>query len=198
VEQSPVSPSDRELQAQEFEIVTYILKVFQDIPPESRRRVLETISRFFDVRIDVATRSTTFPVSGPRTTDDVPSNLPSFSEDRAITPKQFMFQKQPRTDVEKVACLAYYLTHYRDTPFFKTLDLSKLNTEAAQVKFSNPTVAVDNATKSHYLVQATKGNKQISAMGEQFVLALPDRDKARDVMSQARPRRRSKRETPES
>jgi hypothetical protein len=92
---------------------------------------------------------------------------PSFSEDRTISPKQFMLEKQPRTDVEKVACLAYYLTHYRDTPHFKTLDISKLNTEAAQIKFANPTVAVNNSEKQNYLVAATKGSKQLSALGEQ-------------------------------
>ena len=96
--------------------------------------------------------------------------------------------------MEKIACLAYYLTHYRDTPHFKTLDLSKLNTEAAQIKLSNPAVSVENATKQVYLVPATKGNKQLSSLGEQFVLALPDRDKARDVMANARPRRRTQRE----
>jgi len=115
-----------------------------------------------------------------------------FSEDRSISPKQFMFEKQPRTDVEKVACLAYYLTHYLGTPHFKTLDISKLNTDAAQVKFSNPAVAVDNATKQNYLVPASKGSKQLSALGEQFVLALPDRDRAKQVMANARPRRRAK------
>jgi hypothetical protein len=109
-----------------------------------------------------------------------------------------MAQKQPKTDVERVACLAYYLTHYRDTPHFKTLDISKLNTEAAQVKFSNPTVAVDNATKMTYLVPATKGNKQLGLIGEQFVLALPNRDKAKEVMSQARPRRKSRRQPRDS
>jgi len=97
--------------------------------------------------------------------------------------------------VEKVACLAYYLTHYRDTPYFKTLDISKLNTEAAQVKFSNAAVAVENATRLRYLVPATKGNKQLSSLGEQFVLALPDRDKAKEVMNVARPRRRAKSNT---
>ncbi len=104
-----------------------------------------------------------------------------------------MFQKQPKTDVERATCLAYYLTHYRDTPYFKTLDISKLNTEAAQVKFSNAAVAVDNATKSRYLVAATKGNKQLSSLGEQFVLALPDRDKVKEVMNHIRPKRRGKR-----
>ncbi len=108
-----------------------------------------------------------------------------------------MFEKQPRTDVEKVACLAYYLTHYREMPHFKTLDISKLNTEAAQTKFSNPTVAVENAVKTNYLVPATKGNKQLSALGEQFVQALPDREKARAIMANARPRRKSRKvETP--
>lgn len=199
MDQPELSPASRDLQAHEFEIVTYILKVFQDIPQESRRRVLETVSRFFDLRVesDVSPRTAPRPLAtaGP---DERPSMPVSFSEDRSITPKQFMFQKQPRTDVEKVACLAYYLTHYRDTPHFKTLDLSKLNTEAAQAKFSNPAVAVDNATKQAYLVPATKGNKQLSAVGEQFVLALPDRDRARGVMSQARPRRRGKRDNADS
>ncbi|HXM22491.1 MAG TPA: hypothetical protein VN948_14640 [Terriglobales bacterium] len=109
-----------------------------------------------------------------------------------------MLEKQPRTDVEKVACLAYYLTHYRETPFFKTLDISKLNTEAAQTKFANPTVAVDNAGKQNYLVPASKGNKQLSALGEQFVQALPDRDKARAIMANARPRRKSRKIEPSS
>ncbi len=104
-----------------------------------------------------------------------------------------MLDKQPRTDVEKVACLGYYLTHYRGTEHFKTLDISKLNTEAAQVKFANATVAVDNATKQNYLVPASKGSKQLSALGEQFVLALPDREKARIIMASARPRRRAAR-----
>jgi hypothetical protein len=199
VDEPNVVPPNRSCQSQELEIVTYILKALQDIPTDSRQRVVDTVSRFFDLRTEDVARVA------------IPSRLPdpvgetaerpiisTFSEDRSITPKQFMFQKQPRTDVEKVACLAYYLTHYRDTPYFKTLDISKLNTEAAQVKFSNPAVAVDNATKQLYLVPATKGNKQISALGEQFVLALPDRDQARDVMNNARPRRRGRREQSDS
>ncbi len=101
-------------------------------------------------------------------------------------------EKQPQTDVERVACLAYYLTHYRDTPHFKTLDLGKLNTEAAQPKFSNSTYASNNALKMGYLAPATKGQRQLSAAGEQFVTALPDRDAARSAMAKARPRRHAR------
>lgn len=186
----------RDIQEQELEIVTYILRELQNTPEESRRRVIDTVCRFFDLRQPHFGPSPTAPNTAGAPPAGPSADRPSFSEDRSISPKQFMVQKQPRTDVEKIACLAYYLTHYRDTPHFRTLDLSKLNTEAAQVKFSNPAVAVDNATKQRYLVPATKGNKQLSAMAEQFVFALPDRDKAREVMAAARPRRRTRKDGP--
>jgi hypothetical protein len=92
--------------------------------------------------------------------------------------------------VERIACLAFYLTHYADMPHFKTLDLSKLNTDAAQPKFSNTAVAVENATKMGYLVPAIKAHKQLSAAGERFVQALPNRDEAKAAMSSVRSRMR--------
>jgi hypothetical protein len=198
MEDERLVPVMDDVQAQELEIVTYLLKVFQGIPQASRRRVIETVSHLFSLG-GVQNQRHPEQFVGQRVSpehDETPSTNTGFSEDRTISPKQFMFQKQPKTDIEKVICLAYYLTHYRDTPHFKTLDISKLNTEAAQIKFSNPAVAVDNATKAHLLVPATKGNKQISSLGEQFVLVLPDRDRAREVLSQHRPRKRLVRRDP--
>lgn len=179
----------RGTESSELEIWTSIVELLQKLEPVAQGRLVQSVVTFLGIKL-------------PGSASDVPPHLsysqpspssqhqPSFSEDRTISPKQFMFEKQPRTDVEKVACLAYYLTHYRETPHFKTLDISKLNTEAAQTKFSNPTVAVENAVKTNYLVPATKGNKQLSALGEQFVQALPDREKARAIMANARPRRK--------
>jgi hypothetical protein len=100
-----------------------------------------------------------------------------------------MFDKSPRTDVERVACLAYYLAHYRGAPHFKTKDITALNTESAHKPFSNTAVAVDNAAKMGYLVPSVKGAKQISASGERFVEALPDREAAREIFEQSRPKR---------
>jgi hypothetical protein len=107
-----------------------------------------------------------------------------------LSPKEFLYEKRPVTDVDKIACLAYYLTHYRSSPYFKTFDLSQLNTEAAQIKFSNPAHAVDNATKAGLLVPAVKGQKQISAVGELYVQALPDRMAARAAIEGSRRRRK--------
>jgi len=101
-----------------------------------------------------------------------------------------LLEKKPGTDVDKIVCLAYYLSHYRGTELFKTVDLSKLNSEAAQLKFSNAAQAVDNASKAGLLIAAQRGLKKISAIGELYVMALPDKVAAREAISHSKPRRR--------
>ena len=154
-----------------------------------RQRVMHAAAAFFGLSIAAASSTRVIGRNEPPITSG-PAALGSFSEDRSISPKDFLLQKQPRTEVERVACLAYYLTHYRETPHFRTLDISKLNTDAAQPKFTNASQAVENATKTHYLAPATKGNKQLSGPGERFVQAMPDREAARAAMQRAMPRRR--------
>ena len=159
------------------------------VDDEARQRIFETAATFF--RLEGNSFS---PAHRPQPVRDIGSSAPaypSFSEGTPMSPKEFLFQKQPRSDVERIAALAYYLTHYRDTPHFKTLDLSKLNTEAAQPKFSNAANSASNAVKRGYLVPSTKGQRQLSAAGERFVSALPDREAARAAMVSAQPRRKA-------
>lgn len=173
----------------DVEVLTKVLSAFKRLTPSGRETLLQTVATFYKIGIrggPIASGSVAQTVPG----GSISQASSSFSEDRAMSPKDFLLQKQPRTEVERVACLGYYLTHYRDTPEFKAVDISKINTEAAQAKLLNPTRAVDHAAKGGYLVQATKGSKQISAAGEQFVLALPDREAAKAAMANARPRRR--------
>lgn len=175
----------------ELSALNEIIAALQGLDDNERRvRVLQTAATFFDIPHLPALGSSGAPL--PASPAGAPQRETAFSQDRTLSPKEFLMQKQPATDVERVACLAYYLTHYRDTVYFKTLDISKLNTEAAQPKFSNPAVAVNNATLRNYLVQGTKGNKQLSARGEVFVQALPDKEAARAAMAASRPRRRRK------
>jgi hypothetical protein len=168
-----------------------VIAALQDVDVEARRRIMNAAATFLDVG-DEPRAVSPRPVPAVDAIDDPPS-YPSFSADTSMSPKEFLFQKQPRTDVERIAALAYYLTHYLDTPHFKTLDLSKLNTEAAQPKFSNAANSANNAVKQGYLVPTTKGQRQISAAGERFVAALPDRDAARAAMAVGAPKRRPRR-----
>jgi hypothetical protein len=166
-----------------------VIRVLTPLDQDDRARVLNSVSTFFahgasEAYVDTATRA-----KSPHHSDVL---RPAFSESKAPSPKEFMFQKQPKTDVERITCLAFYLTHFRDMPHFKTLDLGKLNTEAAQIKFSNTAYATENATKAGYLAAAARGQKQITAWGEQFVAALPDREAAAQVVAQLRKRKKKR------
>ncbi len=155
------------------------------LSPDDQRNVLETLATFFNLPLSQSPAVAKLP---PVLSEG--SRAFQFSEQGpAPTVKAFMFDKSPRTDVERVACLAYYMAHYRGAPHFKTKDITALNTESAHRPFSNTAVAVDNATKMGYLVPSVKGAKQISAPAERFVEALPDREAAREVFEQSRPKR---------
>jgi len=172
------------------EAANSINRILAQLDEPSRQRVFASVVAFFNLG-----SGKTLPAqhhSEPTAAPSVPWK-PHFSDERKLSPKEFLFEKQPKTDVERMACLAYYLTHFRDMPHFRTLDLAKLNTEAAQTKFSNAAYAASNATLSGYLAAATKGQRQISAAGEQFVVALPDREAAKQAMGLARRRKNARR-----
>ncbi|ETX04640.1 MAG: hypothetical protein ETSY2_27665 [Candidatus Entotheonella gemina] len=160
---------------------------------DSRFRIHKTVGTFFGFDVPAAQQTVTGAAAHSGSTRA--PRTPSFSGGEEVTPKDFLLQKRPNTDIDRVACLAYYLTHYRDTPYFKTVDISKLNTEAAQIKFSNTAYAVGNATKSGLLVHAGKAAKQLSAIGEQYVEALPDSGAAKATLVGMRPRRGRKKVT---
>lgn len=106
------------------------------------------------------------------------------------TPKAFMATKRPISDVERITCLAYYLAHYKNIGQFKTVELTILNTQAAQPRFSNPTVAARNAVQKEFLSLAGGAKKQITARGEALVEALPNRDKVKSALEEAPARKR--------
>jgi hypothetical protein len=99
-----------------------------------------------------------------------------------LTPKQFIAQKRPQVIAERIACLAFYLTHNRQTPTFRPSDIEALNTEAACSSI-NSSRDVDNARRRGYLVPAGDGKKQITSLCEDFVNALPDRAAIKEIRS---------------
>src|SRR5689334_19103423 len=135
---APASPS-------EFDALSTVIGALQPLDDEARRRIVESVVTFLRIsgaRVGVTAHS----VAPGHPTATISEQAP-FSENTRMSVKDFILEKQPRTDVERLACLAYYLTHYRGTPHFKTIDLSLLNTEAAQPKFANAANSANNAVK---------------------------------------------------
>jgi hypothetical protein len=173
-----------------IDVMSQILMALDSLPDDERERIVRAVIAYYGIEMgsERGTKSLR-PRTGPQ--GELTSRV-GFSEDLVISPKEFLLDKQPRTDVERIAALAFYLTHYRDTPYFKTIDLSRLNTEAAQPKFANATVTSTNAVKMGYLASASKGTRQLSAAGEQFVRALPDREAAKKLMDNIHRRKRNR------
>jgi hypothetical protein len=174
----------------EADVLQRMIADLSSLPDDSRKRLIDTVCVFLGMsnpsRNDSVSHAVAPQVMSPR------SSGFQFSEEDAPSVKQFLHDKNPQTDVERVACLAYYLARYRATPHVKTKDVTELNRESAHRPFSNTAFAVDNATKTGYLVPSIKGSKQISAYGERFVEALPDREAAKEIMAAARAGRQPK------
>ena len=159
---------DQPVQSDEQSISNQVHKIIDDLitfDKASRARIYRTVGTFFGF-------DEPEPRRGARTDADAPaapaavSREPHFFTGSEPSPKDFLFEKEPTTDVDRVACLAYYLTHYRDNAHFETTDISRLNTEAAHAKFSNPSAALKNAIRSGLLTTATRGRRQLTAHGE--------------------------------
>jgi len=178
----------------ELAALSAILAALEPLEDDKRQFVMRTASDRLGL-VDVAGDE-----RGEETGETLTGGTPKSGKLASTTPKEFLAQKQPKTDAQRVACLAFYLCHARGEPHFKTVNISKLNTEAACPKFSNAAVAVDNATnRSHLLAPAGKGQKQITDFGEKVVDALPDHDQVKELAASARkPRRRkpSKKKSP--
>lgn len=161
--------------------------VFRKLDDSGRATLLKTIATLFGINTGPDSQP------GPRTVSFA-EPTDRFTKEQSLSPKEFLIKKQPTSDVERVACLAYYLAHYRDQQHFKTGDIYALNTEAAHRRLSNTAYAVGNAMQSGYLTQGLKGMKQLSASGEMFVEALPDREAATAALANSRPRRSPKKQ----
>ena len=158
---------------------------------------------------DAVARKITMLIMGADVAVDIPAMGESGTLNETITgipksPKAFMAKKRPTSEIERITCLAYFLYHNREVHAFKTRDITKLNTEAAQPSFTNASVFARNAVKAEYLSLAGGGNKQITALGEDVIKALPDRDKVKEAIQKyrssrkKRPRKRRKKATPKT
>lgn len=180
----------------EFEIVSKIISLLENIEKERQIHILTTVQTWLKIDDTIKPSPETIEQTSFGDFDSITDSskkISKFSGRSDLSPKQFMLEKQPKTDVERMACLAYYLTHFRDTPHFKTNDLSKLNTEAAQRKFSNAAVTAKNAVQARFFVPAPKkGHRQLSAEGEQIIAALPNREAAATIRKRMSPHKTTK------
>ena len=107
----------------------------------------------------------------------------------AITKKDvraFIRIKKQATDVQRVACLGYYLVHTTGQPGFTSKDVATAHTNSGGSKI-NLTRAIDNATRRSKYISARSGReKQLTTLGEDVVNALPDQEGVKTIEADAK------------
>lgn len=90
---------------------------------------------------------------------------------------QFVGQKEPKNEYQRVAVLAYFLYHARGVKNFTLKEIKEANADARQPSFSNIHATVNKAlTRYKFLTQGSGGQRgvyTISFDGEKLVNALP-------------------------
>jgi hypothetical protein len=173
--------------ADELQALGTVLAALENLDDKKRSFVIGAVAQRFGIREGLGLRP---PIPGPSGGGISSPGEQGVQE----TPRAFLKEKRPVTDVQRIVCLAFYLTHGRGIPHFKTRDLTDLNTEAAGDKIGNATQAVKNATnQNHFISPAGKGRKQITPLGEDVVSALPDQEKVKATIAEALAGRRKRR-----
>lgn len=166
------------------DVVAKIIADLASLDDDQRARVLRTVASFYGA-----------PISNPKTFETTSSTTNSSDGgEYDLSPKDFMLEKRPQTDGERLACLGFYLSHFRNITEFKTEDLVELNNEAKQLRF-NAIEAAKNAVKRGLLLPSGQGRRQLSALGEEVVKALPDRDAVKNALINVKPRRKIRRKS---
>lgn len=107
-------------------------------------------------------------------------------------PRAFIRMKKPITDVQRVACLGYYLVQTVGQPGFSSKDVATVHTDSGGSAI-NMTRALDNATrKTKYLSNRGPREKQLTTLGEDVVNALPDQAAVKVVEEAEKGRRSAK------
>jgi hypothetical protein len=154
----------------ELKAIAAILTTLAPLDVSQREFVLRTVADRLAIPTPDLSQASREPGEGA-------AARPKHTVARGTMPKSFLAAKNPESEVERVACLAYFLTHSRNTPHFKTNDIVAINTEAAAPRLAAARRTLDNAMRrSRFLAPAGYGSKQISAFGEKVVEAMPDRD----------------------
>jgi hypothetical protein len=109
-------------------------------------------------------------------------------------PRAFMRLKRPTTDVQRIACLGYFLVHTTPGKLgFSTAEIRQANTDAGAPGM-NFTRALDNATrKAKYLSKRGAREKQLTTLGEDIVVALPDQEAVKQTEAEAKGQRKARR-----
>lgn len=168
------------------EALVLVVRALEPLDPNERQWVLNSAAARWSLNAPAQVGQPQNPgsPSGSYVPTGVGASLNSTDADAAIQRKDvraFIRIKKPTTDVQRVACLVYYLTQTTGQAGILSKDIGKAHTDSGGSSI-NMTRALDNATRqSKYLSNRGPKEKQLTTLGEDVVIALPNQDAVREV-----------------
>jgi hypothetical protein len=168
-----------------------VMKALEPLGDPDRQWVLQSAANRWNLQVANINPGSGGGGTGAGATSAGGSGAGAANEQAAIAQKNaraFMRLKNPQTDVQRVACLGFYVLHTTNQPGFKSMDVQTANTDSGGTRI-NFTRALDNATRKAKYISSRGGNeKQLTRLGEDVVMALPDQEKVREVEAATRGR----------
>ena len=153
-----------------------VIAAINDLEPQMREWVLQSAASMWQIRMNPAPpldpqgAASSSGLALGQANGDVASAL-SRKDVRA-----FIRLKKPETDVERVACLGYFLAKTAGAPGFTAKDVKQAHIDSGGSAINLPR-ALDNATRgAKYLSSRGPREKQLTTLGEDVVEALPNRE----------------------
>jgi hypothetical protein len=173
-----------------------VVQALEAVEEKDRQWVLQSAASKFALTIQVPAGNAAGAQAGASPAGGMPG-IPAATGDiqAAIAKKDaraFIRIKKPATDVQRVACLGYFLAQTTAQHGFSSKDISKTHTDSGGSAI-NMTRALDNATRgAKYLSNRGPRQKQLTTLGEDVVNALPDQAAVKTVEAGAKGRRGGK------
>jgi hypothetical protein len=163
----------------EFDAAKTISDLLKDIDKDRQTRILRWVAESLDISLHVRTTSQHGADGGAiENAIATRSTSPQSHIGKAADIKSFVESKNPKTDIQFAAVVAYY--HRFEAPADDRKDtisaevLQNATRLAGRARFSKPLATLNNAKKQGYLDAADRGSFRINSVGENLVaMTLP-------------------------
>jgi hypothetical protein len=168
-----------------------VLSALKGLSDPERAWVLQSATNRWNLTLQVLPAAP--PPGAPQPGQPPRSNLPAGQTTALGTVRAFIRAKNPRSDVELVACLVYFLARAMSKPGFTTKEITQAHTDSGTPAI-NMHRALDNATRGSKFLASLLGGKekQVTTLGEDVVEALPDRTAVAAAIAASGNRRKRK------
>ena len=157
-----------------------VIKALEPLTDVDRQWVLQAASSRWNLKLPAASGGAAANASSEALRSATQTQTPLEGKVR-----EFIRAKKPTSDVQRVACLIYFLAKTTNKEGFISKEINQAHIDSGGSKINLPR-ALDNATRRSKFISNRGGKeKQLTPLGEDIVDALPDQQKVSDLIKEA-------------